>query len=100
RAGDAHAVLGERAEARDCYQQALALAGQIGAPTLEALALGGTGGLELRAGDTATAVRSYERALEIGGRIQSPEIQWQAHAGLAKALESTRPTEALGHYRS
>jgi tetratricopeptide (TPR) repeat protein/transcriptional regulator with XRE-family HTH domain len=78
----------ERQRARECHDEALAVARRIGDPLQEARALEGIGCCSLRDGDPDAGIGQVRQALAIYRRIGVPEA-WRAEAILSQARVDT-----------
>ncbi len=98
--GEAFVAVGEWAQARERYQQALVVLGSGKHPETRALVLMGTGNLYVKIGELDQARRYYGMALKIQQHEGLFNDMAVSLVGLATALlNARRPQEALEPYR-
>ena len=81
------------AEGTRLSRQALEIARETGAQSLEASALYALAELDRSVGETEMALKGYAKADGLSTQIGDPELQWQIEFGWAMALEQSGRTE-------
>jgi CHAT domain-containing protein len=92
--GNAYARLGNLDESLRYQQLALEMSREAGAIADEAATLASIADLRLRLDQAVEARKVAEQSLKLSRQTRSPELEWQAHALLARAARATADIDA------